>query len=95
MQQNKFLDEKLSTANSRQRTELASLLRDADALCESPSAYVSQDKQTAEDRRKHQEIGKLRVDMWNWEAYSGYDGALNSLADYLDALAKRVVSDEV
>jgi hypothetical protein len=89
---NKFLDEKLKEANSKRRNELHSLLQAADTLCESLLGNVSQ--QTAEDKTKRQEIGRLMQSVWTEEAYGSYSTELNSLADYLDHLAKRVASGE-
>jgi hypothetical protein len=89
---NKFLDDRLAQANSSRKLELSFLLQNAAELCETLLTYIPKENQT-EDRNKQQEISQLRGDMWKWEAYSGYDSALNSLADYLDALAKRVASE--
>jgi hypothetical protein len=91
---NKFLADLLDKANSTQKKELSSLLQDAGMLCVSLLGRISEEKQTAEDRKKRQEIAQLGQDMWAWEAYGCCPSALSSLADYLDALTKRVVSGE-
>jgi hypothetical protein len=89
---NKFLADRLEEANSTQKRELSSLLQEADSRCRSLLEYIPKEKRTAEDNKKHEEIIQLMQDMWHWECCPSSE--LNSLADYLDGLARRVASGD-
>lgn len=86
---NKVLERRVDIASSEMRQHLLSLLKDADTMRASLLASFPPDKQTIEDKKKHEEILQLEDEMWKWYDY-GCCPKLASLADYLDGLAKRL-----
>jgi hypothetical protein len=91
---NRSLQEQLANANAARRREIILLLADSETLITTLLSLIPPEKQTPEDKKKHDEISEIRQDRTNWEASSCCTDRLMRLADYLDALAARIARGE-
>ena len=69
-----------------------SLLQSARTLISVMQEMLPAEQRTAEDKKKPDEVNELMQEVWKWDVYKCGPDDLVPLADYLDHLAKRIVS---